>query len=127
MSANPIRPAWWQLFVVFLLGVVLLAIQRALAMSAEGHEFSQVLIVVVVFGLMFGWINKNAAVLVDTEPEPDEPAESHVWPQEASGQSSDERSYIVVDQEGSATNETLLARPEPRFPDVPAKAYPFRG
>lgn len=127
MPAKSIRPAWWQLFVVFLPGVVLLAIQHALAMSEGGHEFSQILIVVVVFGLMFDWISKNAAALVDAEPEPEPSAEDRAWPDQADLRSSDGRSNTIVEPPGLETKEVLLVRLVPASPNARAKAYPFRG
>jgi hypothetical protein len=121
-------PKWWQLFAVFLLGVILLAIQHALSMSAGGHEFAQILIVVVMFGLMFGWINKNAAALLDVESGSGRLAEREPSPPETDPLADrDERSTIVVYPQGLTTNDSLFARIELGSIDTPAKDFPVRG
>jgi hypothetical protein len=124
----PVSPRWWELFTVFLLGVVLLAIQHALVMSAESHEFSQILIVVVVFGLMFGWINKNAAALMDAESESDRPTESCDWPTPAERRSSDDQQgRVVVCRQVPKAIEASVDRLEPASIEPPAREVTLRG
>jgi hypothetical protein len=128
VPAGPARPRWWGLSTVFILGVVLLAVQHSLVMSTEGHEFSQLLIVFVIFGLMFGWINKNEAALADAELESDRPAESRLGPTPAKRRPDDDQEgYLIVYGQGRTPIEASGEQPEPGRMEPPAMEIRVRG
>jgi hypothetical protein len=128
VSPKPVRPRWWQLFGVLLLGVVLLAISHELSMSADGHTLSQFVIVVVVFGLMSIWINTNAAALLDEATRLDLPEDSQAGHQAPDRRSSqDERSYFLVESGAIAGHEGTLAGLQPLSLDVAVKPAHFEG
>jgi hypothetical protein len=63
MSTSDIRPKWWQLYLIFPLLISLLMIDANLQISIRGHGLVQIGIILLIYGLMYMWVNGNAAAL----------------------------------------------------------------
>ena len=67
MSARNMRPKWWQLYLTFPGLMVLFAIDSRLKISTRAHQFVQIGILIIIFGLIHLWLKTNAAALVNVE------------------------------------------------------------
>ena len=70
MSSNP---KWWQLYILFLLTILLFVLEHQLPFSTNGHEVAQIGIILVIYGLIHLWLRANRAALTETE------RERHQW------------------------------------------------
>ena len=63
MSAQNVRPKWWQVYLTFPLLLVLFAVENRLKLSSRGHQILQIGIVLLVFGLVHLWLRANEQAL----------------------------------------------------------------
>jgi len=63
MSSQNTRPNWWQLYLTFLLLIVLFIVDSRLKISTREHQVVQIGIVLLVYGLMYLWVRSNARAL----------------------------------------------------------------
>lgn len=63
MSANYTRPKWWQLYLTFPLLIALFMLDHRLKLSQRGHIVVQIGILLLVYGLVYLWINANSRAL----------------------------------------------------------------
>ena len=61
-SSNP-HPKWWQLYLIFLLLIVLFLMDHRLKISTRGHEVAQLGIILAVYGLIYGWVKANSRAI----------------------------------------------------------------
>jgi hypothetical protein len=66
MASNP---KWWQLYALFPLLILLLIIEHRLPFSADGHEATQIAIILLAYGLIYLWLHANTAALEETDEE----------------------------------------------------------
>ncbi len=63
MSSKDVQPKWWQLYLTFPLLMALFAVDSRLKISIRAHQFVQICIIVIVFGLIHLWLKANTAAL----------------------------------------------------------------
>jgi hypothetical protein len=63
MSPSSPHPKWWQLYLTFPLLVVLFVLDSRLRITTRGHEFVQIGIVLLIYGLILFWIKANRSAL----------------------------------------------------------------
>lgn len=64
MSTADTGPKWWQLYLTFPLLIALFLLDAHLNISRLGHRAVQIGIILLVYGLMYMWVNANAAALL---------------------------------------------------------------
>lgn len=64
MSSSSQRPKWWQLYLTFPLLIGLFILDSRLRLSTRGHEFVQIGIVLLIYGLIHLWIKANRSALL---------------------------------------------------------------
>lgn len=64
MSTADTGPKWWQLYLTFPLLIALFMPDAHLKISTRGHRVVQIGIIVLVYGLMYIWVNANATALL---------------------------------------------------------------
>jgi hypothetical protein len=69
MYPNKAHPKWWQLYLTFLLLIVLFAIVNQLKLSTRGLEAVQIVIVLIVFEFVHLWLKANAKALSEIDQE----------------------------------------------------------
>ena len=69
MSTQYARPKWWQLYLTFPLLIALFALDSRLRISSRGHEFVQIGIILVMFGLFHLWLKANRSALLGEDRE----------------------------------------------------------
>lgn len=63
MSSKNMRPKWWQLYLTFPCLIVLFTLDSRLKISTRLHQFMQIGILVIVYGLIHLWLKANAEAL----------------------------------------------------------------
>jgi hypothetical protein len=63
MRSQNARPQWWLLYLTFPLLIVLFVLEHHLQISTRGHEALQLGIILLVYGLIYGWIKANARAI----------------------------------------------------------------
>jgi len=63
MDTNYARPKWWQVYLTFPLLIALFILDNRLKISARQHQFLQIGIILLVYGLVHLWLKANAAAL----------------------------------------------------------------
>ena len=63
MSSFNSRPKWWQLYLTFPLLIALFVMDHRLKISTGGHEAVQIGIILLVYGLIYGWLKANSVAL----------------------------------------------------------------
>jgi hypothetical protein len=58
-----LRPKWWQLYLTFPLLIVLFVLDSRLRISTSGHEFVQIGIILLIYGLIHLWLKANRSAL----------------------------------------------------------------
>ena len=61
--ADHSHPKWWQVYLTLPLLVALFAVDSRLKISTRGHQVVQIGILLIVYGLMYLWVNVNAQAL----------------------------------------------------------------
>lgn len=64
MSPSSLHPKWWQLYLTFPLLIVLFILDSRLRVTTRGHEFVQIGIVLLIYGLIHFWIKANRSALL---------------------------------------------------------------
>ena len=64
MSTADTGPKWWQLYLTFPLLIALFMLDAHLNISTLEHQAVQIGIILLVCGLMYMWVNANAAALL---------------------------------------------------------------
>ena len=59
MYTNMARPKWWQLYLTFLLLIVLLILDIRFKLSLHEHQAVQIGIILTVYGLIRLWLNAS--------------------------------------------------------------------
>jgi hypothetical protein len=57
-------PKWWELYLTFPLLIVLFMLDAHLKISTRGHQVVQIGIILLVYGLIYIWVNANASALL---------------------------------------------------------------
>ena len=63
MSTKNLRPKWWQLYLTFPCLIVLFTLDSRLKISMRLHQFVQIGILIIVYGLIHLWLKANAEAL----------------------------------------------------------------
>jgi hypothetical protein len=63
MSPSSLHPKWWQLYLTFPLLIALFVLDSRLRVSTRGHEFVQIGIILLIFGLIHLWLRANRSAL----------------------------------------------------------------
>ena len=63
MTTNNAHPKWWQVYLTFPLLIALFILDNRLKISAREHQFLQIGIILLVYGLVHLWLKANAAAL----------------------------------------------------------------
>jgi hypothetical protein len=63
MSPSTLHPKWWQLYLTFPFLIALFVLDARLKISARGHKFVQIGIVLLVYGLILLWLRANRSAL----------------------------------------------------------------
>ena len=69
MYSQNSRPKWWQLYLALPLLIVLFMLENRLKISARGHQFVQIGILVIVYGLVHVWLKANSIALSKMDQE----------------------------------------------------------
>src|SRR6186997_1073936 len=69
MSPSSLHPKWWQLYLTFPLLIALFALDSRLRISSRGHEFVQIGIILIMFGLFHLWLKANRSALLGEDRE----------------------------------------------------------
>ena len=64
-----LHPKWWQLYLIFPLLLVLFVLDSRLRISTRGHEFVQIGIILLVYGLIHLWLKANRSALSEEDRE----------------------------------------------------------
>jgi hypothetical protein len=63
MRSQGLRPKWWQVYLTLPLLIALFVLDSRLKISTRGHQFVQIGIVLLVYGLIHFWLKANASAL----------------------------------------------------------------
>ena len=67
MSTADTGPKWWQLYLAIPLLIALFMLDAHLKISSHGHQAVQIGIILLVYGLMYMWVNANASALLQVD------------------------------------------------------------
>lgn len=63
MNSSNARPKWWKLYLTFPLLITLFILDHRLTISTRAHQVIQIGILLLVYGLVYGWLNANSVSL----------------------------------------------------------------
>jgi hypothetical protein len=63
------RPSWWLLYLSLPVMIGLFVIEMRLSLSDAGHQLAQIIIVLVIFGFIWVWLNANTGAIIQEDLE----------------------------------------------------------
>lgn len=63
MISSNNHPKWWQIYLTFPLLIALFVLDHRLETSTRGHEVVQIGIILLVYGLIYGWLKANSRAI----------------------------------------------------------------
>ena len=111
MVKNQPKPAWWVLYVLIVLMLVVLALESIDGLPTWANEIASIVIVLMVFGGMLLWVRVNSSSLWNEELRNIDPAEYRIveyLPQSSQAGSSNghgDSSIVSADEQVYSTKE----------------------
>ena len=69
MQGKKQQPSWWLLYLSLPVMIGLFLIEMRLSLSGAGHRLAEIIIVLVVFGFMWIWVNANTGAIIHEDLE----------------------------------------------------------
>jgi hypothetical protein len=69
MQSKKQRPSWWLLYLSLPMLIGLFLIEMRLSLSDAGHRLAEIIIVLVIFGFIWVWLNANTGAIVQEDLE----------------------------------------------------------
>lgn len=63
MNSSNARPKWWKLYLTVPLLITLFILDHRLTVSTRAHQVIQIGILLLVYGLVYGWLKANSVAL----------------------------------------------------------------
>jgi hypothetical protein len=63
MNSSNARPKWWQVYLTLPLLVALFIVDSRLNISTRGHQWVQIGIILLIYGIVHMWLKANASAL----------------------------------------------------------------
>jgi hypothetical protein len=70
MTSSNTHPKWWLLYLTFPLLIALFVVDHRLKISTRGHTAVQIGIILLVYGLIYGWVKANSEALSRMDRKP---------------------------------------------------------